>query len=200
MSTTTERHLPVRVPGRILKHDCWRADRAPTGGPAEGAANNDARVRELTGYRLARLEAEVLAPARANGSADQRLRRLISSYVTLAITDPGIMMLLSSRPQGPGGEAQSPAVRDAIGRFVRTLEDGLGSVMKIQERAPSISPEVAAQSLLGIIHWGVSSHRDEGRLSRDEAAAQITFLALHGLVSQQPAVRRRSYPRRYTAA
>ncbi len=184
MSTTANGHYPIRV----LNNDDRRGDRPVA----------DHRVSELTGYRLARFDAEVLAPERETAPADLRLRRIISSYVTLAITDPGIMPLLSARHRSPDGDALSPAVRNSIDRFVRTLETDLAEV--IQTQGLSIDPGVAAQSLLGIIHWGITSHRAERRLSRDEAAAQITFLALHGLVSQpaprpEPTVRPLAQPR-----
>ncbi len=188
MSTTADGHHPisVRIPTQIPDKEHWHGDRS-------GA---DQRIRELVGYRLARLEAEVLAPARGIVSADQRLRRIIAAYVTLAITDPGIMTLLSGR-----GSAPSPALSDGIDRFIGTLQEALAEVIGAQDRTPSINPGVAAQSLLGIIHWGVSSHRAEERLSRDEATAQITFLALHGLVSQPPQrPSRPAYPRRWNAA
>lgn len=168
MSTTADSHIPIRVRRRIHDNNARRT----------GA---DQQILELTGYRLARLEAEVLAPARKTAPADLRLRRIISSYVMLAITDPGIMPLLSGKRRRP--DARSPATHEGFDRFVNLLQDDLAEVIRVQDRSPAIDPAVAVQSLLGIIHWGVSSHRAEGRLSRDEAAAQITFLALHGLAS-----------------
>ncbi len=183
MSTTATNHhpIPVRIPTWIPEHSARRCGSHP---------DTDHRIRELVGYRLARLEAEVLAPVRGITSVDVRLRRIISSYVTLAITDPGIMTLVSGEQQVRGDAAPSPAVSDGIDRFVDCLQQALAEVIGRQARG--IDPDVAVQSLLGIIHWGVSSHRAEERLSRDEAAAQITFLALHGLVSQPP---QRAQPR-----
>ncbi len=191
MSTTADgqQPIPVRVPTRIPDHEHWRDD--------PGA---DRRIRELTGYRLARLEAEVLAPARGSAPADLRLRRMIAAYVALAITDPGIMALLSGEQQDRGGAANPSAVSDRIDRFISSLREALTEVIGTQDRLPSIDPRVAVHSLLGIIHWGVSSHRVEGRLSPEEASAQITFLALHGLVSQPHTPDRPAYPRRWNAA
>ncbi len=168
--------IPVRVPGRILTSDLWREDQ-------QQPATADARIRELTAYRLDRLEAEVLGSAGASGRPEERLRRMISAYATLAITDPGIMPLLSGKTAEP---ERSPAIRLRIRRFTDTLEKHLGEVIRTQNRTPSIDPQVAVQSLLGIIHWGVCSHRAEDRLSCEEASAQITFLALHGLVAGPP--------------
>ncbi len=196
MSRTVERHHPIaiRIPGRNLNQ--------PADAPARhGPAVADLQVRELGGYRLARLEAEVLAPARGIASVDLRLRRIISAYVALAITDPGIMALLSGRRTDQGDAAPSPAVDSTIDDFIATLQENLAEVIGTQDRTPPIDPRVAVQSLFGIIHWGVTSHRTEGRLSRDEAAAQITFLALHGLAPRpEPSVRPLAQPRRWLGA
>ena len=170
MPTTADSHppIPVRTPDPAT----WHGE-----GPRA-----DQRIRELAGYRLARLEAEVLTPARGIPSADQRLRRMVAAYVTLAISDPGIMPLVSGA-QKPGEDAP-PLASSGIARFTSSLQKALSEVLEKQDPSPRIAPEVAVQSLLGIIHWGVSCHRAEERLSREEATAQITFLALHGLIPQ----------------
>ena len=179
MSTTAHNRaeIPVRIPDWIANHDHRQPDE-------RAAAGADARIRELDGYRLARLEAEVLAPTRGVTPTDLRLRRVISAYARLAITDPGIMTLLSSQRRGPDRVPLPRAVRMALDRFVGALHDDLGELIRAQDRDPSIDSDVAVQSLLGFIHWGVGSHHAESRLSREEAVAQITFLALHGLVGQ----------------
>ena len=169
--------LAVRVPGRIPATGGGRQDHSCS------APRTEEKTREINAYRLDRLEAEVLAPARGLPSAEQRLRCMITSYVTVALTDPGIMVLLSA---AGSTAADASAVEQHVAQFIRALEDELSEIMPAQRRATAIDSEVAAQSLLGLIHWGVCSHRAEGRLSRDEAAAQITFLSLHGLVAQPP--------------
>ncbi len=174
-----QRHVTVRLPGRILTTGRWRE------GHPHSIPDADDKLREITAYRLDRLEAEVLAPARDLAGGEARLRRMVTTYVRLALTDPGIMTLLSGE-EAKTGDGRSPATQRRAGRFIKALEDDLAEIIRAQHRAPSIDSEVAAQSLLGIIHWGVCSHRAEERLSLDEAAAQITFLALHGLVAQPP--------------
>ena len=62
----------------------------------------------------------------------------------------------------------------------------MAEILATQNRSSKVDSTVAALSLLGIVHWGICSFRAEGRLSRAEAVEQITFLALHGLVSQPP--------------
>lgn len=196
MSTSTNSRFPisVRIPGPLQEDGCWHHEPAAT--------RSGTRLRELADYRQTRLEAEVLAPTRGVAPTDLRLRRIISAYATLAITDPGIMTLLLRRHCRPDDEALSPTVREGLDRFVTTLQQDLTEVIQREDRIPSIDPGVAVQSLLGLIHWGVSSYRAEGSLSRDEAVAQITFLALHGLVPQ-PAQRtpaHRPSGRRWDAA
>lgn len=175
--TTANDHCPptIRVPDRLSNQEWWLRHHR--------TGDSDAQIRELTEYRMARLETEVLQPAGDTAPADLRLRRVISAYVKLAITDPGVVNLLSCG-QDHQGTTFSPMVREGIESFLETLQEDLTSVIKRHDRSHVIDPAVAVQSLLGIIHWGVGSYRAEARLSQDEAAAQITFLALHGLVAQ----------------
>ncbi len=193
---STNDSIPVRLPGRILTPDLWRDDPEEHPHPAGG----DAPIQELTAYRLNRLEAEVLAPARSLARPEQRLRRMISAYATLAITDPGVMTLLPGERRAPAASEQPVEVRRRLRSFTDALEDNLEEILRAQDRQSALDSRVAAQSLLGIIHFGVCSHRTEARLSRDEAAAQITFLALHGLVAGSPAARNPAQPRGLNAA
>ncbi len=172
MSNPTHDALPLPVGGNPTYGDtrsCERTDSGP-------------RIRDLTAYRLARLETEVLAPARGTAPTDLRLRQLISAYVALAISDPGLAPLLSSRLSDPATAEALPATPNCVNSFFNALRDDLVEVIGTQERIPSVDPEIAVQSLLGIIHWGINCHRSEGHLSRDEATTQITTLALYGLV------------------
>ncbi|MCP3962695.1 MAG: hypothetical protein GY719_33065 [bacterium] len=137
----------------------------------------------LASYRLGRIDDEVLTPAQRTPEPDRRLHRLVRRYVELAIDEPGIMQLFSRQQQD---ELWSLPVRARAERFLGTLEKDIGEIFRKQDRAPEVDPMVAAQSLLGIIHWGVTSHRAEGRLSRDEAVEQVAYLALHGLVARPP--------------
>ena len=137
----------------------------------------------LASYRLGRIDDEVLAPVRRTPDVDRRLHRLVRRYAELAMDEPGIMKLFSSRGQD---DSWSRTVREQAERFLGTLESDIEKIFRRQHRAPEVDPMVAAQSLLGIVHWGVTSHRAEGRLGREEAIEQVTHLALHGLVTRPP--------------
>ena len=61
----------------------------------------------------------------------------------------------------------------------------LGCVEEIlarQDATLGVDPAVAAHSLLGMIHWVVRWHRTESRMSEDELVAQLTHLALYGII------------------
>ncbi len=137
----------------------------------------------LAHYRLQRLDREVLEPTQSTRHADQRLRRIVAGYTDLAIDEPGIMRLFVDHT----AEEKPPLteeIREHARRFVDALEDSVAQVFRQRSRDASVDPAVAAMSLLGIVHWGVCSYREEGRISRDEAIEQVTQLALHGLIAQ----------------
>ena len=140
----------------------------------------------LAHYHLERLDAEVIAPARQATEADSRLQSLVSRYVELVIDEPEIMTLFAQEDSEGGDPHWSPEVRERSEHFIDTLESDIGKIFQVQNRAPKVDPTVAAMSLLGIVHWGVSSYRTEGKISRDEAIQQVSLLALHGLVTHPP--------------
>jgi len=137
----------------------------------------------LARYHLDRLEAEVLVSARAATDAEGRLRQLVSGYSALAVAEPRMMTLFA---EGGVNNHLSQALRGRSQSFVKLLRGTLGEVFRQQGRVAEVDPGVAAVSLLGIVHWGVCSHRTEERLTQNEAIEQITQLALHGLLSQPP--------------
>ena len=155
----------------------------PAGATLERVESLEAETLAL--YRLRRLEAEVVEPADVLGDADQRLRRLVAGYATLAIDEPGIMTLFAEDSEA-APENLLPEILERSRRFISTLERQVTALFRQQGPPSRIDPTVAALSLLGIVHWGVSSYRTEKRLSRDEAIEQVTRLALHGLTSQPP--------------
>ncbi len=130
----------------------------------------------LARYRLGRLEAEVLAPARGLLDAEARLRSIVSGYVSLAIDEPGLMPLFAD-----GGARLSAGLRQRIEGYLQALETDLTEVILTRTERSKTDPVVAAFSLLGIVHWGVCTFRADGRLGREEAVEQISRLALHGL-------------------
>ena len=128
-------------------------------------------------YRLQRLEAEVMAPARRLTEPAARLRWIVAGYVSLAIDEPGIMRLFAD-----GRARLSAGLRERRDGYLRDLENDLAEVSSNRAGIPAIDPTVAAVSLLGLVEWGVCSFRAGGSLGREEAVAQLSHLALHGLV------------------
>ncbi len=156
------------------------------GTPPDGTSLERLRAMEaetLAQYRLQRLQKEVLEPPPNTSQPDQRLRRIVARYTNLAIDEPGIMSLVID-----GGAENNPAlpqsIRDRAQRFINALEEGVAQVFQQRNSRSNVDPSVAVMSLLGIVHWGVCSYRDQGRLSRDEAIEQVTQLVFHGLIAQ----------------
>ena len=138
----------------------------------------------LARYHLGRIDREVLEPVRKTREPDRRLNRLVSRYVGLALEEPRVMKLFA-RGEDELGTEDRESLQQAE-HFLGTLETDIGEIFRLQEREPEVDPRVAAQSLLGIVHWGVASQRPDSRLTRQETIEQISHLALHGLISQSP--------------
>ena len=62
------------------------------------------------------------------------------------------------------------------------LRECIEQILARQSPRPNIDPNVAAYSLLGMIHWVVRWHGAESHLSEDEIVEQLTRVALYGIL------------------
>ncbi len=127
------------------------------------------------------LENEVIQPAAKETDPERRLAALVSGHVRLVMHDTGLMTVLVTERDALDDEHRTKLAqrRDDYPRMVR---DCIEKILAKQDPAPNIDPAVAGHSLLGMIHWVVRWHRTESRLSEEELVAQLTNLALYGIL------------------
>ncbi|MCP4663196.1 MAG: TetR/AcrR family transcriptional regulator [bacterium] len=141
----------------------------------------------IMNYALDLLETEVLNPARREKDPGQRLSTLIANHVELVIEEAPIMTTLVTEDEDLEGTHRS-WIRQRRRVYVDFLRDTITAVLQRQDRVPQIDPTLAAYSVLGLINWVVRWYRKAttGRPTREEVTAQLTLLALHGLIPPPP--------------
>jgi TetR/AcrR family transcriptional regulator, cholesterol catabolism regulator len=139
----------------------------------------------IMNFGLDELEREVIAPARAVTSPEQRLRTIITNHVRLITS--------RSTPQGYNAitvvveevAGLTPAHRRKIDRrkraYVELVRDTLKR-LKEEGKLNDVDVTAAAFSLLGMILWLSRWYKPGGRLTPDRVAEEITRIALGGLL------------------
>ena len=130
---------------------------------------------------LEQLETEVMQPAAEERDAESRLAALVSGHIRLIMRDPYALTILVTEAEGLDAKhrAQLDERKDD---YPRMLRECIEQILARQSPRPNIDPNVAAYSLLGMIHWVVRWHGTESHLSEDEIVEQLTSVALYGIL------------------
>lgn len=151
--------------------------------------SKEALLFEIMTYGLERVRDEVVLPVRAIADPEERLRQIVLRHARITTDGRGAVAHL-------GDEIRSlpPAARRQIEEKMRFYVDLVRDTiveLKAAGRLHDVDPTVAAFSVLGMVLWLPRWFRQDGRLSQERVATEITKLALAGLVrtSQPKAVK-----------
>src|SRR5262245_34231421 len=142
--------------------------------------SKEALLFEIMTYGLERVRDEVLLPARAIQDPEERLREMVLRHARITTDGRGAVAHL-----GDEIRALPPAARRQIEERMRIYLELLRSTLtelKTAGRLHDVDPTVAAFSVLGMVLWLPRWFRQDGRLSQEQVATEITRLALGGLV------------------
>lgn len=143
---------------------------------------------QLMNYGMQRLEQRVIAPAREIADPEARLRAIITNH-TLLITEGS-----NSKGNNPitivtdEVAGLAPAHRRAIEKRKRVYLDLVRDALRElrgKKKLAGVDVTVAAFSLLGIMLWLSRWYRPNGRLTQEEVTAQVTRIALGGLLRSE---------------
>lgn len=135
---------------------------------------------DIMNFGLDELDEEVVSPARAIADPEARLRFIISSHARLVTRGQGAITILVDEIT-----ALTPAQNRKITRRKREYFDllrGLLNELKASGKLSDVDTTAATFSLLGMINWLSRWFRQDGALTPEHAAAEITKIALHGLL------------------
>jgi AcrR family transcriptional regulator len=152
--------------------------------------SKEALLFEIMTYGLDRVRDEVVVPARDVRDPEERLRQIVLRHARIATRGRGAVAQLNDEIR-----ALPPALRRQIEERMRLYVELIrGTLMELAGagRLREVDPTVAAFSLLGIILWLPRWFRQDGRLTQEQVARQITDIALAGLLRPGATARRRS--------
>lgn len=134
----------------------------------------------IMNFAMDLVEREVSKPAEAMEDPQRRLEQLIAGHLQLVLDDPGPMSILVDEEEG-----LDPDYRDRIRKRKRAyyvfVRDTIQGVLDAHGRT-DIDPTVATNGLFGMIHWAVRWFRADGGRDKPTVIAQMTRLAMHGLI------------------
>ena len=134
---------------------------------------------DIMNFGLDELDEEVAAPADEIADPEARLRYMIAAHARLVTRGQGAITILVDEIT-----ALTPAQSRKITRRKREYFDRLRDVLeelKAAGRLHDVNTTAAAFSLLGMINWLSRWFRPDGSLTAEQAAAELTRIALHGL-------------------
>jgi TetR/AcrR family transcriptional regulator, cholesterol catabolism regulator len=146
-------------------------------------------------FGMDRLDAEVIAPARAIADAEHRLRSIILNHAKLIASG-----------SGPDGHNPITIVVDEVAGLTpvqlrkinqrkRAYFDLIQTTLKQlkdEGKLKEVDVIVSAFSLLGMMLWLSRWYRPDGRLSIEQVAEEISKIALGGILRPQVRLGRRA--------
>jgi TetR/AcrR family transcriptional regulator, cholesterol catabolism regulator len=138
---------------------------------------------DIMNFGLDELDAEVATPASSIVDPSERLRFIIASHARLVTRGQGAITILVDEIT-----ALTPAQNRIITRRKREYFDRLRGVLnelKSEGKLQAVDTTAATFSLLGMINWLSRWFRQDGHITQEEIAEQITKIALNGLLDPE---------------
>jgi AcrR family transcriptional regulator len=135
---------------------------------------------EIVSLGMDWLDEDVIKPVQGIEDPEERLRQILQRHATLTACNEGwITILLDEMHALPA--PQRKKIEQRKRRYVDMVR---GALLELQAlgRLRDVDPTVATLAVLGMIVWLPRWVRPGGRLSPEQVAAQISQLALDGLL------------------
>jgi len=135
---------------------------------------------DIMNFGLDELDEEVATPAGEIAEPAERLRFIIASHAQLVTRGQGAITILVDEIT-----ALTPAQNRIITRRKREYFNRLRELLntlKAEGKLQDVDTTVATFSLLGMISWLSRWFRQNGALTQEQVAEQITKIALNGLL------------------
>lgn len=148
----------------------------------------------IISYGMDTLDRAVIEPAHAIKDAETRLRAIINNHVKLVVEGT---MTTGGNPvtvvvDEVGG--LSPAQRRGIDARKRAYVDLIRQTLEqlqAEGKLKEVDVTAVAFNLLGMIMWLARWYRPNGRLNADAIAAEVTKMALGGILRTKPRAARK---------
>jgi len=148
----------------------------------------EALLFEIISFGLDQVRDEVVRPAQALRDPEARLRQLVARHALIITRAHGAVAHLTDEVR-----ALPPPMRRKINQRMRAyfelVRDTLGE-LKAAGRLRDVDLTVAAFGIVGTVIWFPRWFRSGGRLTAEQASAEIASLALASVLRPQAGARR----------
>ena len=151
--------------------------------------SKEAMLFEIMSFGMERMEDEVMRPSRAISDPEPRLRQMLMQHARIITRAEGAVAQLFHEQRALPA-AMRRVVNEQERRYFHLVRDTLKE-LKAGGRLRDVDPSIAALSLIGMIQWMPRWFREDGPLSIDEAARDLTDLALAAVLKPARPTRRR---------
>ncbi len=127
------------------------------------------------------LDTNVVEPAASVSDPEERLRLIVRQHARLLTREAGALAILIDEDQGLSPDQRIEIVSRKRAYF--DLIRGTLDELQAQGRMRQIDSTVAVFSLLGMVMWIARWYDPHGRLNGEEVAADITEIALAGVLA-----------------
>jgi AcrR family transcriptional regulator len=112
-----------------------------------------------------------------------KLRQLMIAYLSFLAERRSLssVLLLEYRSLEPGFKKQHIPRRDRVESiWIETIEEGIR-----RGEFNSSDPGITTKAIFGALNWAITWYREDGPLSPEEIADQLTILFLEGLLTRK---------------
>jgi len=156
--------------------DIARALRMTKAGLYHHFSSKEAMLFEIMRFGLERMEEEVIAPALAVRNPEARLRTMLTQHARIITRAEGAVAQLFHEQRALPPHMRK-VVNDEERRYFHLVRDTLKELRAARRLRPGVNVSIAALSLIGMVQWLPRWFRPQGRLTIEQAAAQIADLA-----------------------
>lgn len=156
-------------------------------------SGKEALLFEIMSFGMDQIDEEVVAPIRDVSDPEERLRQLLIRHARIATRAQGAVAHLADEIRALPPPARRK-IKERMRAYFDLVRDTLAE-LKAAGRLRDVDLTVAAFTLLGMILWPPRWFRQSGRLTSEQVAAEVTQIALAGLLRPQA----RARPRRLRA-
>lgn len=136
----------------------------------------------IMSFALDMLDLRVVAPARALDDPAARLQAIVREHARLLTHERGAVAILIDEVAGLAPEQRERIVgrKRAYFDFIRDTLEELAAAGRLRP----VDSTVAAFSLIGMVMWLARWYTADGRLSADRVVADVTQVALAGVLAE----------------
>lgn len=134
----------------------------------------------IMSFAMDLLDTEAVAPAQRIDDPAARLRKILERHAWLLTHETGALAILIDETGGLSDE-QREAITARKRAYFEFLRDTLDA-LRDEGRLRDVDTTTATFSLLGQVMWLARWYQSEGRLPRDEVVADVTEIAVRGVL------------------